>query len=133
VLDPESRLIPVGAEALFTCKFRSIRSPYWEINGTKATNTFNEIYLRDQGFFIDQEQTNSDGSVILTMRVNGSYPRLHNSRIQCKTFTEGIYSEIATLLIIEGNTEKYIYLINMNTDRSSTLKCMHRRLYYQFY
>ena len=102
VLNPESRLIPVGAEALFTCKFRNVIRPYWEIKGIKANNDFNEMHLRDQGFFIDPEQTYSDGIVVLTMTVNGSYPRLHNSHIQCKTFTAGINSEIATLLIIAG-------------------------------
>ena len=74
VLNPESRLIPVGAEALFTCKFRNVIRPYWEINRIKANNDFNKIHLREQGFFIDPEQTYSDGIVVLTMRVNGSYP-----------------------------------------------------------
>ena len=96
MLNPESRLIPVGAEALFTCKFRNVIRPYWEINGIKANNDFNKLLLWDQGFFIDREQIYSDGIVVLTMRVNGSYPRLHNSRIQCKTFTTGINSETAT-------------------------------------
>ena len=102
MLNPESRLIPVGAEALFTCKFRNVTRPFWEINGIKAKNDFNKVHLRDQGFFIDPEQIYSDGIVALTMRVNGSYPRLHNSRIQCKTFTADINSEIATLLTIDG-------------------------------
>ena len=102
VLNPESRLIPVGAEALFTCKFRNVIRPYWEINGIRANNDFNKMHLRNQGFFIYPEQIYIYGIVVLTMRVNGSYPRLHNSRIQCKTFTEGINSEIATLLTING-------------------------------
>ena len=102
VLNPESRLIPVGAEALFTCKFQNVSRPYWEINRMKTTNDFNKMHLRDQGFFIYPEQTYSDGIVVLTMRVNGSYPRLHNSSIQCKTFTAGVDSEIATLLTIDG-------------------------------
>ena len=104
VLDPDSRLIPVGAEALFTCEFRNVIKPYWEINGIKATNDFNIINLRDQGFYIDPEQTSDiDGTLILTMRVNGSYPRLHNSHIQCKSFSQGIHSDTATLLTIDGN------------------------------
>ena len=101
VLNPESRLIPVGAEVLFTCKFQNVIRPYWEIKGIKANNDFNKMHLRDQGFFIDPERM-YDGIMVLTMRVNGSYPRLHNSRIQCKTFTAGINSEIATLLTIDG-------------------------------
>ena len=103
VLDPESRLIPVGVEALFTCKFLDVTrpAPYWEINGIKATVNFTKMELRAQGFFIEQEWTDSDGITVLTMRVNGS-SQLHNSTIQCKTFLEDINSEIATLLIIEG-------------------------------
>ena len=79
MLNPESRLIPVGVEALFTCKFPSVARPYWEIKGIKANNDFNKMHLRDQGFFIDPERTYSDGIVVLTMRVNGSYPRIHTA------------------------------------------------------
>ena len=108
VLNPESRLIPVGAEALFTCKFLNVTRlvPYWEINGIKATVNFTKMQLRVQGFFIEQELTDSDGITVLTMKVNGS-SQLHNSTIQCKTILEDINSEIATLLTIEGNKEKH--------------------------
>ena len=46
VLNPESRLIPVGVEALFACKFRNVTRPYWEINGIKANHDFNKMLLR---------------------------------------------------------------------------------------
>lgn len=101
MLNPDSRLIPVGALALFTCKFRNVRIPYWEINGIKATNDFNKEDLMNQGYFIHQDSTNSDGTIVLTMTVNGSYPQIHNSRIQCKTFSS-IHSDPATLLTIDG-------------------------------
>ena len=64
------------------------------------------MQLRVQGFFIEQELTDSDGITVLTMKVNGS-SQLHNSTIQCKTILEDINSEIATLLTIEGNKEKH--------------------------
>ena len=102
MINPNSRLIPVGANALFTCKFRNVLHPYWKINKTEASNVFNKDYLRMKGFFIDQVSPTSDGIVTLTLTVNGSYDGVNNTRIECKTQTPDVASQAATIFTIAG-------------------------------
>ena len=104
LVGPESRLIPVGSEAWFTCKFSSgVSQPYWKVNETEASNSLSKNNLRTQGFFIaDDVESWSDGSVTLSMRVDGSNEGINNTIIQCKSLSE-VHSQRATLLTIAGN------------------------------
>ena len=103
LVGPESRLIPVGSETWFTCKFSSgVNQPYWKVDETEASNSRNKDNLRTQGFFIADDVPMSDGSVSLSMRVDGSYEGINNTIIQCKSLSE-VHSQQATLLTIAGN------------------------------
>ena len=105
LVNPDSRLIPVGVEALFTCKFRNVQEPYWKVNNSEANIRANKEYLRTKGIFInDDESSTIDGNhdITLTLRVDGSYPRVNSTVFVCKT-RSNIDSEPATVLTIAGN------------------------------
>ncbi len=103
VLSPDSRLLPVGSNATFTCKFRNVQQhhhPFWKVNQTQASNSYNRDRLIKKGFIILDDQEDN-GITTLTLRVNGSHDGVNNTKIQCRTLTD-VHSELATILTIAG-------------------------------
>ena len=102
---PQSRLIPVGAEAVFTCKFvdvdRNNHRPYWKINETHAHISVTKDDLKKRGFFIASETING-GNITLSLRVNASYYDVNNTVVQCATRYNRVSSDVATIITISG-------------------------------
>ena len=104
---PKSRLIPIGTDALFTCKFRNVHVtlPYWKVNEIETNIHRNREFLRTRGFLIEENEsiTDADGIqvITLTLRVDGSYAGVNNTVISCK-ITSSIESVRATILTIAG-------------------------------
>ena len=102
---PKSRLIPVGSEATFTCKFFNAdvnsHRPYWRVNDYHAHLNWTRNDLRSHGFFISPETT-SDGITTLSLRVNTSYSGVNNTVIRCTTRDNDVSSNTATLITIAG-------------------------------
>ena len=104
VLDPDSRLLPIGRNATFTCKFRNVNEnhhPYWKVNKTEATSDYSKGELMKKGFNILDDQEDGNGIMTLTLSVDSSYAGVNNTTIQCRTLTH-IHSQIATILTIAG-------------------------------
>ena len=97
LINPESRLVPVGNDVVFSCKFSNVTHPYWKVNATEASNNYNKNLIRMRGF--NPETVTINGISTLTLRVNGSYTGINNTKIQCKSLSE-IESHNATLLTI---------------------------------
>jgi hypothetical protein len=55
----------------------------------------------NKGFIILDDQEDSNGIMILTLIVNGSYAGVNNTVIQCRTLTH-VHSQNATILTIAG-------------------------------
>ena len=106
---PKSRLIPVGSEANFTCKFLNAdvnaHRPYWRVNDYHAHINETKNDLRRQGFFISPDMI-SDGITTLSLRVNASYSGVNNTVIRCTTRDNDITSDEATLIKIAGIVTK---------------------------
>ena len=105
LVHPQSRLIPVGAEAVFTCKFINVNindhQPYWKVGETHAHLTVTKNNLKNRGFFIAPE-TISGGNITLNLRVNASYYGVNNTVIQCMTLQNDVSSDVATIMTIAG-------------------------------
>lgn len=106
MVNPDSRLIPIGAEATFTCKFRNVIEPYWKVNDLEASIVPNKVRLRTKGIFIQDDVSSTDDNgnqdITLSLRVDGSNANVNNTVIKCKTGSN-IESEPATILTIDGN------------------------------
>jgi hypothetical protein len=106
VLNPDSRLLPVGRNATFTCKFRNVEEnhhPFWKVNQTEGSNSYNRNELLNKGFIIFNDQEDGNGITTLTLRVIGSYTGVNNTVIQCRTLTHVyVHSQLATILTIAG-------------------------------
>ena len=108
LVHPQSRLIPVGAEAVFICKFIDVdinsHRPYWKIDQSHAHINETKNYLKKKGFFIAPEVI-SGPNITLSLRVNASYD-VNNTVVQCKTRYHDISSDVATIMTIVGKFVK---------------------------
>lgn len=84
--------------------------PFWKVNQTEASNNRNRMKLMDKGLILHHEESNE--ITTLTLRVNNSSADINNTHIQCRTLTS-VHSEIATILIIAGDS-KYQLIIILN-------------------
>ena len=111
VISPESRLLPVGTNATFTCQFRYVRDTddvFWIVNTVEANNPGNKNHLMNQGFTVFKEE--SDGIATLTLTVNGRHPQINNTHLWCtavRNYEHGqpapnVHSQPATILTIAG-------------------------------
>ena len=122
MLSPDSRLLPVGKNATFTCKFRNVHVnhyPFWQVNQTEASNDHNKGELMRKGFNILNDQEDSNGITTLTLIVNSSYAGVNNTMIQCRTLTH-VHSQFATILTIAGKiiiVISVVYIMSVHAVR----------------
>ena len=106
LIHPQSRLIPVGAEAVFICKFTDVdvnyHRPYWKIdNKTHAHINTTKEDLKTMGFFIAPKAIRGR-NITLSLRVNASYYDVNNTVVQCTTRYNDLSSDVATIMTIMG-------------------------------
>ena len=103
LVHPQSRLIPVGAEAVFICKFIDVDNnyhrPYWKIDKTHAHINATKNDLKNRGFFVAPEVI-SGQNITLSLRVNASYYDVNNTIVQCTTRYNDVSSDVATIMTI---------------------------------
>lgn len=100
LVEPSSRLVPVGTETYFTCVIGNAQDPHWKVNSTEASASFQKTWLSNRGFFIMPNEL-VNGNTTLTLRVNTSYINVNNTRIACRDVMQ-IVSSTVYLLIING-------------------------------
>ena len=100
LIHPKSRLLPLGTEAIFTCKFSDVTHPYWFVNNTDASVASNIDHLITKGIFVDQKHEDRT-NVTLTLRVNSSYAAVNNTKLQCRTYSN-VETRVATVNTIAG-------------------------------
>ena len=99
LVEPSSRLVPVGTETYFTCVIGNAQDPHWKVNSTEASAPFQKLWLSTRGFFIMKEVLN--GNTTLTLRVDTSYVNVNNTKIACRDIMQ-ITSSTVYLLLING-------------------------------
>ena len=83
LLQPYSRLVPVGTDVYFKCKLRDAQNPHWMIGHIEANSDFHRNHLSARGIYIlDNEQ--NDGITTLTLVINSSYSNVNNTEITCR-------------------------------------------------
>ena len=106
LVQPKSRLIPVGTETNFTCVIRNARDPFWVINSTEVTSTDHRNFYPRIGFFISHSQVilNGNTSFVLELRVVSSLSDVNNTRITCRDGAD-VSSSTALLFTLNGEFE----------------------------
>ena len=100
LVEPSSRLVPVGTEAFFKCVISNAQDPHWKVNNTEASTSFQKQWLSGRGFFIAENEQLSRNTT-LRLRVDSSYANVNNTKISCRDDHQTT-SSIAHIMTING-------------------------------